>query len=78
MRLLTIDQAAERLSVSKTTIMTMLEQLGAVDLTQGKGKKRLIRIPEASMDKYIRECAICSQTEPVTASRPWRIERRRA
>lgn len=78
MKLLTIEQAAELLSVSTTTIRTMLEQLGAVDLAQGKSKKRIIRIPEASMDKYIRECAIC-QAKPVKASaKTWYIERRRA
>lgn len=77
MRLLTIEQAAERLAVSKTTIMTMLEKLGAVDLTQGRAKKRMLRIPESGLDRYIRECAICRQEEPVTR-KAWHIERRRA
>lgn len=78
MKLLTIEQAAERLAVSTTTIRSMLEQLGAVDLAHGKAKKRIIRIPEASMDKYIRECAICGQTKQPVAAKAWHIERRRA
>ena len=77
MKLLTIEQAAERLAVSATTVRTMLEKLGAVDLAQGTAKKRMIRIPEASMDKYIRECAIC-EAKPAVKAKAWHIERRRA
>lgn len=78
MKLLTIEQAAERLAVSTTTIRTMLERLGAVDLAQGKAKKRMIRIPESGLEKYIRECAICSQAKQPVTSKAWHIERRRA
>ncbi len=76
MRLLTIEQTAEMLSVSVTTVRTLLDKIGAVDLSQG-GKKRLLRIPEANLERYIRDCTI-NGTEKRTAVTDWRIERRRA
>lgn len=81
MRLLTIEQTAERLAVSVTTVRTMLEKLGAVDLTAGTAKKRMIRIPESCLDQYIRGCAICTEkVEPkkAVANKAWHIERRKA
>ena len=67
-RLMTIQQAAELLSVSEDTIRRMLPKLGAVDLAGGKGGKRLIRIPETALNKYLRECEILP---------PLKIERRK-
>lgn len=57
-RLMTIQQAAELLSVSEDTIRRILPKLGAVDLAGGRGGKRLIRIPETALNKYLRECEI--------------------
>lgn len=76
MRLLTIEQTAEMLSVHPNTIRSMLEKLGAVDLSQG-GKKRLLRIPESNIERYIRDCTI-TRPERRTTAREWLIERRRA
>lgn len=77
MRLLTIDQAAERLAVSKQTVRLLLERLGAVDLNQGRSEHRLIRIPEAGLDSYLRACAIGKAEEPKRHT-GIRIERRKA
>ena len=55
---LTIAQAAEMLGVHANTVRRMLPQLGAVDLTRGRGGKRLIRIPEAALQRYLRGCLI--------------------
>lgn len=55
---LTIDEAAEALSVHTSTIRRLLPALGAVDLTQGMGGKRLIRIPETAIMAYLRKCLI--------------------
>ena len=67
-RYLTIEAAAEALSVSQDTIRRMLPQLGAVDLAGGRGGKRLIRIPEKSLEQYLRDCVILP---------PIRLERHR-
>lgn len=74
MRLLTIAQTAEMLSVHPNTVRSMLEILGAVDLSHG-GRKRLIRIPETNVEKYIRDCTI-TRPERRTTARDWHIERR--
>lgn len=58
MRYLTIADTAKALSVHPSTVRRMLPELGAVDLTQGKGGKRTIRIPEAGIERYLRECMI--------------------
>lgn len=63
MKYLTIQQAAEALAVSEDTIRRMLPKLGAVDLTAGRGGKRLIRIPETAITKYLRECVILPPLE---------------
>ena len=57
-RYLTIEEAADALSVHASTIRRLLPALGAVDLTQGMGGKRLIRIPEAAITTYLRKCLI--------------------
>ena len=54
-RYMTIDQVADALSVHANTIRRMLPQLGAIDLTGGKGGKRLIRIPETAVTAFLRE-----------------------
>lgn len=77
MQLLTIEQAAERLAVSKQTVRLLLEQLGAVDLSQGRNQRRTIRIPEAGLDSYLRACAIGKAAEPKRHT-GIRIERRKA
>ena len=78
-RLLTVEEAAEQLSVHPNTVRAMLPKLGAVDLSRGEGKRRLIRIPEAALEAYLRECEIL---RPATAKRApkttWKLERRRA
>lgn len=76
-RLLTIDQVADRMAVSTSTVRLLLEQLGAVDLNNGKSEKRLIRIPEAGLDSYLRACAIGKAEEPRRTA-GIRIERRKA
>ena len=76
---LTIQQAAEALAVSQDTIRRMLPALGAVDLTGGKGGKRLIRIPEKALSAYLTGCAIESpQPARAAAKVEFRLERRRA
>ena len=76
-KLLTIDQVADRMAVSVSTVRLLLEQLGAVDLNNGKSEKRLIRIPESSLESYLRACAISKEPEPKRTS-GIRIERRKA
>lgn len=58
MQYLTIEKTAEMLAVHPNTIRRMLPQLGAVDLTNGRGGKRLVRIPERAVEIYLRDCAI--------------------
>ncbi len=79
-RYLTIQQAAEMLSISTDTIRRMLPELGAVDLAGGKGGKRLIRIPETALNQYLRECEILPpmKIERMRAQKPFYIERRKA
>lgn len=77
-RLLTVEEAAEQLSVHPNTVRAMLTKLGAVDLSGGQGKRRLIRIPEAALEAYLRECEIMRPTpEKKTPKTTWRLERRR-
>ena len=82
---LTINEAAKRLSVSVNTVRSLLTDLGAVDVLRGRGKKRMIRIPEDSILAYLRGCEI---PKPVSLAdlrkltggeqQPFRLERRRA
>ena len=77
---LTIEEAAERLSVSAKTIIRLLPQLGAVDAKKGVGRKRLIRIPEEGIAEYLAGCVIypavtAKRQEPKTV---FYLERRRA
>ena len=58
MRLLTMEAAAEMMSVSLNTLRSLLPKLGAVDLRGGSGKNRMIRIPEASIMAYLEGCVI--------------------
>lgn len=67
--MLTIEQAADRLGVSQKTIRGMLPDLGALDLLNGKSKKRLIRIPEDKLDAYLSSCRIVASPEPQTRTR---------
>lgn len=79
MKYLTIQQAAEALSVSSDTIRRMLPRLGAVDLKGGSGTYRLIRIPEKAIEAYLSGCQIYVPA-PVTrkpARKEIHIERRR-
>ena len=55
---LTIQQAAEMLAVSTDTIRRMLPKLDAVDMTDGKAGRRLIRIPERALEAYLNGCRI--------------------
>ena len=77
-RMLTIEETADMLSVHPNTIRGMLTKLGAVDLSGGQGKRRLIRIPERNLEAYLRDCEIL---KPLPAKRAvktgWKLERRR-
>lgn len=57
-RFLTIDEVAEVLSVHPNTVRKLLPDLGAVDLSNGKGDRRTIRIPETALNAYLRDCVI--------------------
>lgn len=79
MKYLTIQQTAEALAVSEDTVRRMLPKLGAVDLSGGRGGKRLIRIPEDHLRDYLHDCRILP---PVKIERmkqvQFYIERRKA
>lgn len=84
--MLTIAQAAERLGVSRDTIRRLLPDLCAVDLMRGKGR-RLVRIPEASLDAYVNGARIQAATptrrmksqdyDPTLWEAPGRLKRRK-
>lgn len=85
MKLLTMEEAAEAMSVSVNTVRSLLPRLGAVDLRGGRGTNRLIRIPEENIAAYIRECRIMAPVsmkevrERTRAdAKPFKLERRRA
>lgn len=79
-KFVTIQQAAECLAVSEDTIRRMLPKLGAVDMADGKAKKRLIRIPVRSLEAYLDGCLILPPltTRKAVASADYKIARRRA
>lgn len=82
-RYLTIQQAAETLSVSEDTIRRMLPRLGATDLMGGRGKKRMVRIPEDRLTAYLHDNMILSRVEVETRAMArkttgYKLERRRA
>ena len=64
---LTIQQAAEMLSVSTDTIRRMLPKLDAVDMMEGQAGRRLIRIPEQALEAYLSDCRILP---PLPAKKP--------
>ena len=68
-RLLTIDQAAERLSVSPGTVRQLLPRLGAVDLNQGGKGRRLIRIPESGLLQFLNGSVIPAPQKPERVQR---------
>lgn len=70
MQMLTIEQAAVRLGVSQKTIRGMLPDLGALDLLNGKSRKRLIRIPEDRLDAYLKSCRIQTAAAPAKTTKP--------
>ena len=77
-QLLTIKQAAERLSVHPNTIRNHLTRYGAVDMNRGKSINRCIRIPEEALEEYLRGCVIqppvtTKQARPTTK----KLERRK-
>ena len=80
MRLYTVAQTADLLAVSQKTVRALVDryELEAVDLRQGKGGKRLIRIPETAVDRYIRSSAIAPVINKRAPRREWHLERRRA
>lgn len=65
MKLLTINEAAEMLGVSRQTVWLMADRLGAVDLKHGEGERRLLRIPEDSLKRYINAGTISGQKKGV-------------
>ena len=83
MKLLTIDEAAEMLSVSVNTVRSLLPKLGAVDLRGGRGTNRLIRIPEENILGYLEACTILTipakeMRKRAVEAKPFKLERRRA
>lgn len=58
MKLLTMKDAAEAMSISLNTLRRLLPKLGAVDLLEGNGKYRMIRIPEEGILAYMATCTI--------------------
>lgn len=82
-RLLTIDDTAALLSVSVNTVRSLLPQLGAVDIRRGTGRNRTIRIPEESIQAYLRGCGICQPPSneelrrEAKPTKPFRLERRK-
>lgn len=81
--LYTVNQAAAMLNVSVNTVRSLLPQLGAVDIRRGTGKNRTIRIPEESIQAYLRGCKICpppskEELQAAKPAKPFRLERRRA
>lgn len=77
-KLLTIDEAAEAMSVHPNTVRSLLSRLGAIDLNQGRKGKRLIRIPEKNIEAYLRESVILPPMPKRTARPTYKLERRRA
>ena len=75
---LTIGQAAEKLAVDHKTIRRMLVRLGAVNVAEPGAKRRLIRIPEESLERFLRGCEIKPQTTATRAKEAtFHFERRR-
>ena len=76
---LTIAQTAEKLGVHENTVRRMLPMLRATDLTHGRGKRRMIRIPEDAVEEYLREGLILppDTTKPARPT-TYHFERRRA
>ena len=76
MKYLTINAAAEALSVHPNTIRNHLTEFGAVDMHGGRSKNRLLRIPETVIDSIIRERAIRDPITKVAAKPSYKLERR--
>lgn len=68
--MLTVKQAAASLGVSEQIIRSILPELGAVDLLNGKSRKRLIRIPEDKLDAYLKSCRIQTAAAPAKTTKP--------
>lgn len=77
-RLLTIEEAAEAMSVHPNTIRSLLPRLGAVDLNQGRAGRRLIRIPEKNLEAYLRDSVILPPLPARQKRTSYTLERRRA
>lgn len=54
MEILTVAEAAEYLRCSKAVVERRLAEFGAFDLAMPGAGKRLIRIPKAGIDQFIR------------------------
>lgn len=79
---LTIQQAAETLSVSQATVRRLVNRgcIQAVDVSGGIGKHRITRISTRSLDDYLSGCAILTPL-PVRTAKPtndYRLPRKRA
>lgn len=85
MKLLTMEAAAEAMSVSLNTLRSLLPKLGAVDLRGGSGKNRMIRIPEENIMAYLGTCTITvppsakelKELEKQAKAKPFKLERRK-
>lgn len=76
----TIQRAAEMLSVSQDTVRRLIDRgsVRTVDLMQGQGGKRLLRISAQSLEAYLHDCMVlphvpCRKAAPAD----FRIARRR-
>lgn len=58
MKLLTIREAAEILKVSRQYVWMNIDRIGGVDLKNGEGKRRTLRIPEENLKRYVNRCQI--------------------
>lgn len=77
----TIQRAAEMLSVSQDTVRRLIDRgsVRTVDLMQGQGGKRLLRISAKSLESYLHSCMVLPLVSGrAAAPADFRIARRRA
>lgn len=76
--LLTIQAVAERMNVHPNTVRRMLPRLGAVDISAPGAGRRTLRIPEASLERFIRQGEVVDVGQDRrAAAADWRIPRKR-
>jgi len=76
--LLTIKEVGSRLGVHENTVRRMLPALGAVDIARPGAGRRTLRIPEASLERFIRQGEVVDVGQDRrAAAADWRIPRKR-